>query len=177
MISPQTGMEKQKRTKSAKQSQASRANLQKAAAASALKKKFDIEKERNRARQLTKHSAERVATDNGITPLEVMIEAMRYHYEKFIQSPDPDQDVILGEEQNYNSRTARCAKEYHLERASTYAANAAPFIHAKLANIEVTGENGTPLERPNVRITFVQPDGSESDDPESLRRTVRTSEV
>lgn len=54
---------------------------------------------------------------NGLTPLEVMLKAMRAHAEK-------------GE----------------WDAASAIAKDAAPYMHAKLASVQHTGRNGGPIQ-------------------------------
>lgn len=68
------------------------------------------------ANRKTREIANR-AVEQGITPLEVMLEAMN----SFRDSGD-------------------------LEKAAGFAKDAAPYIHAKLAAIEHSGPNGGPIE-------------------------------
>jgi hypothetical protein len=66
-----------------------------------------------------------MAAASGITPLEVMLEAMN----SFRESGD-------------------------LEKAASFAKDAAPYIHPKLAAIEHTGEGGGPIDH-NLAVQFV----------------------
>lgn len=61
------------------------------------------------------------AAANGITPLEVMIQAMR---------------------EVYNKEGAPAAVPFAKE--------CAPYMHPKMANIELTGKNGGPIEHSNM---------------------------
>lgn len=57
------------------------------------------------------------ATAEGLTPLEVMLEAMRRH-----------------------------AKDEKWDEAASIAKDAAPYMHAKLASIQHTGRGGGPIQ-------------------------------
>jgi hypothetical protein len=61
------------------------------------------------------------AAESGITPLEVMIQAMREVYEK-------------------DGAPA----------AVPFAKECAPYMHPKISNIELTGKNGGPVEYSNL---------------------------
>jgi hypothetical protein len=74
---------------------------------------------KNRRTSERKAAAERAveaALAEGITPLEVMLEAMRYHY-------------AAGE----------------LDAAAEIARHAAPYVHPRLQAIEQTGKGGAPV--------------------------------
>lgn len=76
------------------------------------------------ATQKTRAIADKAAAA-GITPLEVMLEAMN----SFRESGD-------------------------LEKAASFAKDAAPYIHPKLAAIEHTGEGGGPIDH-SLTVNFV----------------------
>lgn len=61
------------------------------------------------------------AAEKGITPLEVMLEAMHSVY-----------------------------KESGAPAAVPFAKECAPYIHPKISNIELTGKNGGPVEYSNL---------------------------
>lgn len=61
------------------------------------------------------------ATAQGLTPLEVMLEAMRRH-----------------------------AKDEKWDEAASIAKDAAPYMHAKLASVQHTGRNGGPIQTMDV---------------------------
>lgn len=71
---------------------------------------------RGAASRKTKEIADR-ESQNGLTPLEVMLKAMRAHAEK------DDWDA-----------------------AASIAKDAAPYMHAKLASVQHTGRNGGPIQ-------------------------------
>ncbi len=60
----------------------------------------------------------------GLTPLEVMLKAMRHFVDMADETHDADRQASF------------------LSSASDHAARAAPYIHAKLSNIEVAGPGG-----------------------------------
>ena len=66
----------------------------------------------------TREIADRAAAE-GITPLEVMIAAMRAHYD---------------------------AKPPRLDEAAAIAKDAAPYMHPRLAAVEHSGEGGGPMK-------------------------------
>ena len=69
------------------------------------------------------------AAEEGVTPLEVMLENMRYHYE-LSQDASHGVDLVMG----YRKAAQECAKD------------AAPYIHPKLSSTELTGKDGGPME-------------------------------
>jgi hypothetical protein len=75
---------------------------------------------------LTKRTREiaEQAVASGMTPLEVMLSAMRFHVER-------------GD----------------LDKAAAVAKDAAPYIHPKLASVEHMGENGGALQVQIVRYS------------------------
>lgn len=89
----------------------------------------------------TREIADKAIAD-GITPLEVMIEAMRFHHALATKADE-------------------AAKGEHLKAAAAMAEKAAPYIHPRLAAIEHTGKGGkdlipemTDLERAK-RLAFI----------------------
>lgn len=68
------------------------------------------------ATRKTKEIADRASAE-GVTPLEVMLKAMREHYDK---------------------------REY--DAAAAIAKDAAPYMHAKLASVQHTGRGGGPIQ-------------------------------
>ena len=69
-----------------------------------------------------------LAAKDGVTPVEAMLEAMRYHHDKALALPDGDLKIA------------------HYGYMAEYAAKAAPYCHPRLANVEVTGAGGGPIE-------------------------------
>lgn len=65
--------------------------------------------------QKTQEIAEK-AFEDGVTPLEVMLEAMREHY---------------------------ALKDY--DKAAAFAKDAAPYVHPRLAAVEHSGKDGGPI--------------------------------
>ncbi len=72
----------------------------------------------------SQEAAKAIVTDGKKTPLEVMIEAMRWAYDMAIADQNP------------------ASKNIWLETASAHAAKAAPYIHSKLATMEVKNAEG-----------------------------------
>jgi hypothetical protein len=71
------------------------------------------------------------ALDEGVTPLDVMIEAMQHHYTRWKQPPEGQSDL----------ETMKAA-----ELALAAAKDAAPYCHARLQAIEHKAEIITPTE-------------------------------
>lgn len=76
--------------------------------------------------------ADRAASE-GITPLEVMLRAMREHYD---------------------------AERWDL--AAGVAKDAAPYMHPRLAAIEHSGEDGNPIEIAVIKRVVVDPANSDA---------------
>lgn len=71
---------------------------------------------------------------SGATPLEVMINVMRYHHDRFkaeIAKGDDADHELAGEE---------------AKRAAEEASKAAPYVHPRLASVAHTGQNGGPIQ-------------------------------
>jgi len=77
-------------------------------------------RKKNSPNKRTKAIAEKAA-EQGITPLEVMVQAMREVYDK-------------------DGAPA----------AVPFAKECAPYMHPKISNIELTGKNGGPVEYSNL---------------------------
>lgn len=78
----------------------------------------------------TREIADKAAAQ-GLTPLEVMLKAMRHFADLFESSENTD----------------------HLGAAATFAKDAAPYIHPRLQAIEHAGEGGGPLTVVVRRLT------------------------
>lgn len=87
---------------------------------------------RNKA---TKERQERIAAA-GVTPLDVMIADMRFHW-------DAHQKALA------EKNTTEASKELALARDA--AKDAAPYTHPRLAAIEHMGKGGGPIEYSDVR--------------------------
>lgn len=85
--------------------------------------------------QKSREIADRAAAD-GITPLEVMVGAMRELW-------------AMAEEAKGKPEQQSKRLDY-LSQAGEYAHKAAPYIHPRLAAIEHTGKDGGPIETANV---------------------------
>jgi hypothetical protein len=89
---------------------------------------------------------------SGMTPLEIMLEAAREHHSVAMALEKPL--VILnaaGKEQKVVDRLGL------MQSASALAAQAAPYVHPRLAAIEHTGKGGTQLMPPALYIVAVTP--------------------
>lgn len=73
----------------------------------------------------TREIADRAATE-GITPLEVMIEAMRFHYDAG-----------------------------NLDAAADKAKDAAPYVHARLQAVQVGGDPDNPLQIERIERAII----------------------
>lgn len=74
----------------------------------------------------TTRIAENYARDGEILPLEVMIEAMRTHYNRWVEN------------KTKAIESGAVADVSELATAAKYAVDAAPYLHAKLTSIEAT---------------------------------------
>ena len=83
---------------------------------------------RGAATKVTRKIADRESR-KGITPLEVMLKAMREHHSK---------------------------KEW--DAAAAIAKDAAPYMHAKLASVQHSGPNGGPIQAQTVDLTNLSED-------------------
>ncbi len=75
------------------------------------------------------------AVRDGLTPLEVMLQAMRQH-----------------------------VSNEKWDAAASIAKDAAPYMHPKLSAIEHSGPNGTTLAPPVLNVSFVTSTGSDDRD-------------
>lgn len=85
-----------------------------------------------------KATAERQAkiAATGVTPLDVMIADMRFHYERYQTAVKAKNDGEAGKE---------------LALAREAAKDAAPYTHPRLAAVEHMGKGGGPIEYSDVR--------------------------
>jgi methanogenic corrinoid protein MtbC1 len=89
-------------------------------------------RKRGAANQKTRAVADKAAA-SGITPLEVMLEVMRFHHAVATN------EIAKGDEMN-QSLVADA-----LDASSSAAKDAAPYVHPRLAAIEHGGPDGGPL--------------------------------
>lgn len=92
-------------------------------------------RKRNSPNKATKERQERIAA-SGVTPLDVMIEDMRFHYDLY-QTALAEKDIP--------------AAKQELKEAREAAKDAAPYTHPRLAAIEHMGKGGGPIEYSDVR--------------------------
>lgn len=90
------------------------------------------------------------ANEEGITPLEVMISTMRDLWER----AENGESVTDGTKTHSPLDLRMMAAEV--------AQKAAPFVHAKLANVQVAGDGGGP-----VQVRIIRFGASDGDDPAS----------
>jgi hypothetical protein len=81
----------------------------------------------------TREIADRAAAE-GITPLEVMLEAMRSHYDAG-----------------------------RLDDAAEKAKDAAPYVHARLQAVQVGGDPGNPLKIERIERAIIDPPNRDSE--------------
>jgi len=88
------------------------------------------------AHKKTRETADKIASDDGIMPLDVMVGAMRelWSLAESLKGKKEEQDKRLG----------------FLAQAGEYASKAAPYIHPRLAAVEHTGKDGGPIETTSV---------------------------
>ncbi len=86
----------------------------------------------------TRFIAEKLARDGGVTPLEVMVAAMRYHWQRAHIEKSTGKKIEKPEDLNVGE----------IKEAAAFANMAAPYIHPRLATHEVSGKGGggIPLE-------------------------------
>lgn len=88
---------------------------------------------------MTQKKADRYARDGGTLPIDVMMGTMRTLWD----------DAMLHDADSKGRRKIRKPHEYiraTMKEAHEIAKDAAPYIHAKLATMEMTGKNGGPME-------------------------------
>lgn len=90
---------------------------------------------KNKPNKATIARQERIAS-TGVTPLDVMIEDMRFHYELYHKAK-ADRD-------NQGAAT-------ELALARDAAKDAAPYTHPRLASVEHMGKGGGPIEISDAR--------------------------
>lgn len=71
--------------------------------------------------------------EGGVTPLDVLIEGMRFHYS-------------IAEEAKRAKPVITDDVTSALKSAREFAREAAPYVHPKLANVEHSGKDGGPLK-------------------------------
>lgn len=94
-------------------------------------------------------------SDGGVQPIEMVVKAGRFHYERarnFARSAD-DARVVEKDEEKAERFSAKAAEEY--DRASAHGAKAAPFFTPKLASIDHTGIPASPTGAGGVNLTIV----------------------
>lgn len=79
-----------------------------------------------------------ISKDGDVLPLAVLVEAMRHHYYKF----------KADEKANFKD----------MATAASYAKEAAPYFHPKLASTEIKGDPTKPLTPPSFNLFFGDPD-------------------
>jgi hypothetical protein len=81
---------------------------------------------------LNENIIKRIADENQITPLEVLMEAMHFHWNiaKAFSTETPD-DIA--------------AKSAAMEKAASYARDAAPYVHPRLQATTLKGDPNAPL--------------------------------
>lgn len=93
------------------------------------------------------------ANEEGITPLEVMLGTMR----ELWRIADEGNVVWPGDD-NESDGEIKTPLDYRL-MAVEVAQKAAPFVHAKLANVQVAGDGGGPIIH-KIEYEIVDPSGS-----------------
>lgn len=97
---------------------------------------------------------EAMVAASGKTPLEVMIEIMRFHHKNFedqraalelIDDVSKDPDVIAARE------LAKDRLNVEASLTLNAAKDAAPYVHAKLTSTQVTGKDEGPIEISDAR--------------------------
>ena len=85
----------------------------------------------------------------GVTPLDVLIEGTAFHYRNFkkLEKELKGRNFVTDEEKHN--------LQMSLNQARVFANDAAPYVHAKLANVSHTGKDGGPL---NIIISSVDED-------------------
>jgi hypothetical protein len=91
------------------------------------------------AKQAVALERQEQAIESGVTPLEVMIDDMRFHHAAAIRELDRGSDADF----------AKVAASLSAARAA--AKDAAPYLHPRLAAIEHTGKDGGPIRITDAR--------------------------
>ena len=91
------------------------------------------------AKQAVALERQEQAVASGLTPLEVILDDMRFHHAAAIRELDRGSDADF----------AKVATSLSAARAA--AKDAAPYIHPRLAAIEHTGKDGGPIRITDAR--------------------------
>ncbi len=94
----------------------------------------------------------RKATEDGVTPMEVILSDMRYFHKLGEDKMRQAEQTAPGDKQAKAFRAATALKDI----ARACAKEAAPYIHPKLASTQVTGNEGGPIEL-SLEVSFVSP--------------------
>jgi hypothetical protein len=89
----------------------------------------------------------------GVTPLNVMLEAMRHHFSKW--------ETLKAKKPN--------EAELSLSVAAEFAKSAAPYLHPRLSSTVLTGKDGSPLVPDRIPLDAIRQLLAE-DDAETERR-------
>lgn len=120
-----------------------------------------------------------IIVSGAVLPLEVMHALMSDAFTTYKQVKTridelstPDAPVADQQELRYLVPFLARARDTALSAAIA----AAPYIHAKLANVEVTGKDGKDLIPPDIQVTFVKASGEHvtiDANPGSVRATIQ----
>ena len=86
------------------------------------------------------------ALKSGCTPLDVLLDNMRYYYSKIKTAEKIFDDAIENKETPSVVMTALSKLCNFRSEAGRFAVEAAPYVHAKLAAVTVSGDKDNPLE-------------------------------
>ena len=86
------------------------------------------------------------ALKSGCTPLDVLLNNMRYYYDKIKIAEKILDDAIENKETPSVMITALTKLCDFRNQAGHFAVEAAPYVHAKLATVTVAGDKDNPLE-------------------------------
>ena len=91
----------------------------------------------------------RLTNDGGVLPLEVMVMNMRKAYKMALEA---ERKAIEQADQLTQEERLQLVKEEWAARreAHEFAVSAAPYMHSKLATLELTGEGGGPIKTEDV---------------------------
>ena len=90
------------------------------------------------------------ATEGGDTPLEVLVDSMRYYNELAVDAIQQLQNAENPKKQSALFKVVNQLKN----SAKDYAIAAAPYIHSKLATVANTGADGGPIQV-SLEVSFV----------------------
>jgi len=107
--------------------------------------------------------AKEILEECGLQPLYVMLSNMKHAWEKAeaIEAEKVSKDPKVRAQQVKSSTAYRAM-------AQECAKDAAPYLYPKLQTVALGNDEENPLTQPEIQITFVRPDGTQTTNPREV---------